>query len=291
MSLMKSLARVAAGVLVAKGMSTMMKNRNQSQTASGSRNSRRTGGGLLDQITRGTQSGQSGGGLGGLLGGILGGSTSASGAGTGRRYGGPNSNGASGGLGGILDQLSGGGAATRGQSGGGLGDLLGGLLGGAAGGAAAGSLARKGSQQQNDASFGELLNDSLSTGGEPEIAPTAEQNALAGLMLRAMIQAAKADGKIDDAEKERLMGELGDLDDEERQFVREQMAAPVDAEALAREVPQGLGPQVYMMSVMAIDFDSQEEAQYLHKLAQALGLQPQTVNQIHEQVGVQNLYS
>ena len=46
-----------------------------------------------------------------------------------------------------------------------------------------------------------------------------------------------------------------------------------------------------MISVMAIDFDSQEEAQYLHKLAQALGLQPQTVNQIHEQVGVQNLYS
>lgn len=294
MSLMKSLARVAAGVLVAKGMSTMMKNRNQSQTASGSSNSRRTGGGLLDQITRGTQSG-SGGGLGDLLGGLLGGSTTASTAGTGRRYGGPNSGGASGGLGGILDQISGGGAGTRGtqsgQSGGGLGDLLGGLLGGAAGGAAAGSLARKGSQQQNDASFGELLNDSLSNGGEPEIAPTPDQNAMAGLLLRAMIQAAKADGKIDDAEKERLMGELGDLDDEERQFVREQMAAPVDAQALAREVPDGMGPQVYMMSVMAIDFDSQEEAQYLHKLAQALGLQPQTVNQIHEKIGVQNLYS
>jgi uncharacterized membrane protein YebE (DUF533 family) len=291
MSLMKSLARVAAGVLVAKGMSAMMKSRSQSQTASGSGNSRRTGGGLLDQITRGTQSGGSGGGLGDLLGGILGGSTGGN-AGTGRRYGGPNSSGATGGLGGILDQISGGGATTRGgQSGGGLGDLLGGLLGGAAGGAAAGSLARKGSQQQNDASFGELLNDSLTTGGEPEIAPTPEQNALAGLMLRAMIQAAKADGKIDDAEKQRLMGELGDLDDEERQFVREQMAAPVDAQGLAREVPEGLGPQVYMISVMAIDFDSQEEAQYLHKLAQALGLQPQTVNQIHEQVGVQNLYS
>ena len=296
MSLMKSLARVAAGVLVAKGMSTMMKNR--TQTASGGAGqSRRSGGGLLDQITRGTQSGGgAGGGLGDLLGGILGGSAGAGGAGSGRRYGGPNSGGATGGLGGILDQISGGNAgARRGQAGGGLGDLLGGLLGGAvggaAGGAAAGSLANRGSQQQNDASFGELLNDSLSTGGEPEIAPTPEQNAVAGLLLRAMIQAAKADGKIDDAEKERLLGELGDLDEEERQFVREQMAAPVDAAALAREVPEGLGPQVYTMSVMAIDFDSQEEAQYLHKLAQALGLQPQTVNQIHEQVGVQNLYS
>ncbi|MDO5642781.1 MAG: tellurite resistance TerB family protein, partial [Paracoccus sp. (in: a-proteobacteria)] len=110
------------------------------------------------------------------------------------------------------------------------------------------------------------------------------------LMLRAMIQAAKADGKIDEAEKTRLMSELGELDEEERQFIREEMAAPVDAEALARQVPEGFGPQVYLMSLMAIDFDSPEEARYLHQLAQALGLQPQVVNQIHEQVGAQNLY-
>ena len=298
MSLMKSLARVAAGVLVAKGMSAVIKNASASRSgqtagqASGTQ-SRRSGGGLLDQIVQGTQGSSqgpsSGGGLGDILGQVLGGSTAAGGAGTGRRYGGPNSTGATGGLGGILDQL--GGSTRGGQSGGGLGDLLGGLLGGAAGGAAGGALASRGSQQSNDASFGELLNDSLINKGEPEVAPTPEQNAMAGLMLRAMIQAAKADGKIDDTEKERLMGELGELDDEERQFIREQMAAPIDAAALAREVPKGMEPQVYLMSVMAIDFDSQDEAQYLHKLAQAMGLSPQVINQIHQQVGVQNLYS
>ena len=63
------------------------------------------------------------------------------------------------------------------------------------------------------------------------------------------------------------------------------------AAALAREVPKGMEPQVYLMSVMAIDFDSQDEAQYLHKLAQAMGLSPQVINQIHQQVGVQSLYS
>ncbi|WBU57085.1 tellurite resistance TerB family protein [Paracoccus sediminicola] len=278
MSLMKTLARVAGGVILAKGLSSVMKNNGQSQAGT---RSRRTGGGLLDQLTRGSQSGS--GGLGDMLGGLLGGSTG--GAGSGSRYGGPNSAGASGGLGGILDQVTGGG---RGSSAGGLGGLLGGMLGG---GAAAGTLAKRGSQQSNDASFGELLNDSLARNDEPEVAPTEEQNAVAGLMLRAMIQAAKADGKIDEAEKERLTGELGDLDEEERQFIREQMAAPVDAQALARDVPKGLEPQVYLMSVMAIDFDSQEEAQYLHQLAQALGLQPQVINQIHDQIGVQNLYS
>ena len=295
MSLMKSLARVAAGVLVAKGMSAVIKNASASRSGQTTgTQSRRSGGGLLDQILQGGQSAQgtsSGGGLGDILGQVLGGGT-ASGAGTGRRYGGPNSTGASGGLGGILDQLGGSrGGQSGGASGGGLGDLLGGLLGGAAGGAAGGALASRGSQQSNDASFGELLNDSLINKGEPEVAPTPEQNAMAGLMLRAMIQAAKADGKIDESEKERLMGELGDLDDEERAFIREQMAAPIDAAALARETPKGMEPQVYLMSVMAIDFDSQEEAQYLHKLAQALNLQPQVINQIHQQVGVQNLYS
>ena len=167
------------------------------------------------------------------------------------------------------------------------------VLGGAAAGGMLGDLlrgpARHGSQPQNDRSFGELFNDSLATQDEPEVAPTPEQNAVAGLMLRAMLQAAKSDGKIDDAEKQRLLSQIGDLDDEDRQFIRDQMAAPVDAQALARDVPKGLETQVYMMSLLAIDFDHEDEARYLRELAQALGLQRDAVNDVHEQVGVRNL--
>lgn len=300
MSLMKSLARVAAGVMLAKGVGSIMNRRQQGGTAS----SRQTGGGILgDLLNAGTggaarQTTSSGGGLGDILGQVLGGGA-AGGAGTGRRYGGPNSAGAQGGLGGILDSLTGGsGRTTRGSSTGGLGDLLGGLTGGAAAGGLGGILggmlggqAQRGAQAQNDATFGEIFNDSLARQDEPEVAPTAEQNAVAGLMLRAMIQAAKADGKIDAAEKERLMGQLGDLDDADRAFIREQMAAPVDAQALAREVPRGLEAQVYMMSLMAIDFDNRTEAEYLNSLAQAMGIDKQTANAIHEKVGVQNLYA
>lgn len=324
MSLMKTLARVAAGVMLAKGIGTVMKNAQGSGSGSQSRipSSRQTGGGILGDLlgnNTGQRSGEptsrrgSSGGLGDILGQVLGGGAAA-GAGSGRRYGGPNSTGAQGGLGGILDnltnqarnsrggssggglgdilgQLTGGSKTRSGSSGGGLGDILGSVLGGAAGAGAADALSRKGSQQNNDASFGELFNDSLQRGDEPEVAPTPEQNAVAGLMLRAMIQAAKSDGKIDDAEKQRLTSELGELDEEERQFIREQMAAPVDPQALAREVPSGLEAQVYLMSLMAIDFDSKAEAEYLHSLAQGLGLNQQVVNQIHEQVGVQNLYA
>ena len=317
MSLMKSLARAAAGVMLAKGVGTMMRQAQQGQPAS-----RRAGsGGILGDLMNagmggamggalggamGGSAGRGGGGLGGILGQVLAGGQPTS-VGRGRPYGGPNSRGAAGGLGGILDGLTGGmGGVSRtgsaGGMGGGLGGLLGGLAGGAAGGAAAGSLggllggllegpAQRGAQPQNDASFGEVFNDALARQDEPEVAPTPEQNAVAGLMLRAMIQAAKSDGKIDDAEKERLMGQMGDLDDEDRAFIREQMAAPVDAQSLAREVPKGLEAQVYLMSLMAIDFDNRIEAEYLNGLAQALGIDRQAVNQIHQQVGVQDLYA
>ncbi|MBU3029603.1 tellurite resistance TerB family protein [Paracoccus marinaquae] len=299
MSLMKTLARVAAGVILAKGVGAMMQSQRQgrSNPGTGTTSRRGSGGGLLDDLLAG---GTSGGSLNETLGQVLGGRRNP---GTGSRYGGQRSAGAQGGLGGILDSLTGGsgglgdvlGRAGVGRPGtradGGLGDLLGGLLGGAAAGTAAGGLARRGSQASNDASFGELFNDAISTGEEPEVAPTPEQNAVAGLMLRAMIQAAKSDGKIDEEEKQRLLGHLGDgLDDEERRFIGEQMAAPIDPQALAREVPQGLEPQVYLMSLMAIDFDNQREAEYLHGLAQALGIDPQIVNRIHQQVGVTQLY-
>lgn len=309
MSLMKTLGRVAAGVILAKGLGAAMQQRQQGrpgqipQTRSG-------GGGLLgDLFGNNTAPGQ-GGSLNDMLGQVLGGGR----PGTGSRYGGPQSRGAQGGLGGLLDsltnkartgggsgsgglgdllgQLSGGTKTRSAGSGGGLGDLLGGLLGGAAAGGVAGGLARKDSQPTNDASFGELFNDAVVNKGEPEVAPTPEQNAVAGLMLRAMIQAAKSDGTVDEAEKQRLLGKLGeDLDDEERQFIRDQMAAPVDPESLAREVPKGLESQVYLMSLLAIDLDHEDEARYLDRLARALNLDRPAVNQIHDEVGVTKLYN
>ncbi|QFG37993.1 uncharacterized membrane protein YebE (DUF533 family) [Paracoccus pantotrophus] len=307
MSLMKSLARVAAGVMLAKGIGTMMKNAQNRPPSGGGRSS----GGLLDELF-GNNTGQAGdrrsgsGGLGDMLGQVLGGrSGGATVVGGGAPYGGPNSSrhtgAAQGGLGGLLDQLTGGRGSTGsgvlgGAAAGGLGGVLGDLLGGRGAqpqghAPQAGGLAQKDAQPQNDASFGELFNEALASGDEPTTAPTPEQNALAGLMLKAMIQAAKSDGEIDENEKAKLMAEFGELDDEERAFIREQMTAPVDAEALAREVPQGFGPQVYLMSLMAIEFDNRKEAEYLHRLAQGLGLDKETVNGIHQKVGVINLYA
>ena len=274
MSLMKTLAKVAVGVAVAKGASAMMR-----RSAEGGGSAAGAGGlgGLLGGLAGGSAGNarSASGGLEDMLGGLLGGARGGS-------------SGAPGGLGGLLEQLGG----ATGDTGG-----LGGLLGGLAGAAGAGGLMDqlggkvRNRPERNDQSFGAVLNSQFDATPEPEIEPSQEQEAAAGLMLAAMIQAAKSDGTFDEAEKAKLLDRLGDVDAEEAAFVQAQMQAPVDADAIVRQTPQGMGPQVYAMSVLGIDLDTQQEAQYLHQLAQGYGMSPSEVNNIHSQLGVPTLYN
>lgn len=293
MSLLGTLAKVAIGVALAKGMQAVT---NRASAGGGSAGNAGTGG-LFGGVNSSSSKngGRNTGGLGDMMGSVLGGKSGTRSGGT--------AAGEMGGLGGMLEQLgrSGGGTSrrTRPKSGGGIGDVLGSLLGGgaAAGGLGGllGSLTGGGSASTaapaNDRSFGDVLNSSFNNQGEPDVEPTADQNAVAALMLRAMIQAAKADGEIQEAEKQKLLGNLGDVSDAEMAFVQAEMAKPVDIAALVLQIPDGLEQQVYTMSVMAIDLDSAVEAQYLHDLATALAIDKAGVNDIHAQLGVPALYS
>lgn len=317
MSLMGTLARVAVGIAVAKGVSSMMGKKATAGTggagsggAFGGPNSPgRPGGGLEDMMgevlggKRGgtTQASAPQGGTGGGIGDLLKELGGYAPGGTGQTHGGGQVGRSAGGGGGLDDLI---GSLGGGQGGGGLGDLLGGLLGGTqgkagqAGGGSLGDLlggllggAMGGAASGGGGGFGDLLNQSLGNRGEPDATPTPQQNAAAGLMLVAMIQAAKADGKVDAAEQKKLLGNLGDVTPEEKRFVEAQLAAPLNPDGLARQVPQGLEAQVYMMSLMAIDLDNQNEAQYLHRLATAMGIDKQMVNHIHAQAGAPALYA
>lgn len=302
MSLMKTLAKVAVGVAVAKGAQSMMRSSKNGASQAGGL------GGLLGGLTGGSGgTSQQAGGLQDMLGGLLGGAQGGTG-------------GATGGLGGLLEQLGGGGGATSGglggllgglaggggsaQQGGGLGGLLGGLtgggggglgglLGGLAGAAGAGGIAKSMAQRpaESSANFGAVLNSHFDATPQAPIEPSQDQEAAAALMLAAMIQAAKSDGTFDEAEKDKLLGQLGDVDAEEAAFVQAQLQAPVDVDALVSQTPNGLGAQVYAMSVLGIDLDTQAEAQYLHKLATAYGMKPADVNDIHTQMGIPSLYT
>ncbi|MEM6407936.1 MAG: tellurite resistance TerB family protein [Pseudomonadota bacterium] len=203
----------------------------------------------------------------------------------------------SGGLGKAMEQMKGAGAdaLNRAQTGGagGLSDIMGRLGGG---GAAAGGLGGLGgllgglaATRSGDAGNGTSLEDLLSRDNPPEEPPAEES---AGLMIRAMVMAARCDGEIDANERETLMATIGeDATPQDMDFVRAAMDAPVDAQALASDTPQGMETQVYSMSLMAIEPDHPAEAKYLHELATALGIGQATVNEIHDSFGVQRLYS
>ncbi len=109
----------------------------------------------------------------------------------------------------------------------------------------------------------------------------------AKLMLRAMIQAAKADGDIDEAEKAAILDKLGDdISAEERAFVQEQLAAPLDVAGLAADVGPMMAEQVYATSLASVRIDSTAEVAYMNQLATALGLSEEARNRIHARMGL-----
>ena len=290
MSLGKTLLKVAIGVVIAKGVSSLTKG-----TSGGTSGTTTAGRGTrLDTRTQG--------GLEDMMGDILGSGRSSgrSAPGQGRTRTQPETGmdvGTGGGLGDLLEQLSGQKRSSPRATApkGGLDDLLGELLGGG----------RTTSQREvapqprtGTGGVGDLLDQVLADkpggglGSRPISLPEPErEEALsAALMLRAVIQAVKCDGDLDDAERERLMQAMGEASQREVQAVQAELQRPVDVQGLARAVPAGLEPQVYMVSLMAIDLNSRAEADYLHELASALDLSPDMVNAMHDKAGATRLY-
>ncbi len=224
-------------------------------------------------IAKGVQSfrrggtGSSGGGIGGMISGMLGGGTAAQNPGTGTRYG---QGGDQTGLGNIMDDVLGKGASTRAPRRnaptGGLNDLIIGGAGGALGG--------------------------LFGGTGPTSQPEPQDETLqAALLLRCMIMAAKSDGDLDADEKTKLMEAVGDAHKSEIDFINSELAAAVDVDSLARQVPNGMEEKAYLVSLMSINLDQRAEAEYLDKLAKALELTETDVNAIHEKAGAPKIYN
>lgn len=190
------------------------------------------------------------------------------------------------------------GALTGMLGSGGAASALGGLLGGSGGSAGGGlggllnSLSGSSSQQsQGGGGIGDLLSSFGDDSASTKVQATTEQNQQAEILLRAMLNAAKSDGEIDKAEQARIIKHLDDVSPEEEQFLKTELSSPLDTDGFIRSVPRGMEQQVYLMSLSAIDLDSKVEAQYLHQLAQGLGIEQQVCNAIHDQVGAPKLYS
>ena len=192
---------------------------------------------------------------------------------------------AGGGLGGLLGSVLGGGQQQ--SSGGGLGGLLGSVLGG-------GSAPEPAQQPAGQGVLGGLLGSVLGGGAAPQVEPAAHAaaNQQAEIIVRAMINAAKSDGRIDDTEKQKIVEGLGaEVSQEEIAFVQNEFNQPLDAAAFAASVPREMAGQIYALSLTSIELDSQNEAQYLGQLAQGLGISPAICNQIHEQMGAPKIFN
>jgi uncharacterized membrane protein YebE (DUF533 family) len=234
--------------------------------------------------------------------------------------GGMPAGGAGGGLlGGILGAVTNGlgsAAQSPGQAGG-LGALVGSLMGGGKGAVQGGMLAvlasvamkaiQSAGQEQQGGGGGLLSgfpgvgaaggNTGPWSGGnmplgmrEPE--NKAEEEALestAQLVLKGMINAAKSDGHISPEEMQRIVGKLQEsgADAGLQQWVMQEMQAPLNVQAFAAEMPnQEVAAQVYAASLLSVEVDTDAEKAYLQQFADAAGLHPLVVGQIHQTLGV-----
>src|SRR5512139_3256096 len=118
-------------------------------------------------------------------------------------------------------------------------------------------------------------------------AQTREQEAV--LLIRAMIAAANADGTIDQAERSRILGQLQRLylTPEEQSFIVQELLAPANLDAIVREVrTTDVAKQVYAVSLLAIEVDTDAERAYMKTLAERLGLDETTIRAIQQGMGI-----
>jgi len=206
----------------------------------------------------------------------------------------------SGGLGGLLGGLLKGTSTGNASAGGGLGDLLGGL-GGMLGGTTGTRPAQGRSGGMNYAALASLgmaaFQAYQSWQRQQASAPQqaiqtvdqlegAQAEAHSHGVLRALIAAAKADGKIDEQEQQMISAEIGRHTDDTQlqQWLDAEVAKPLDAADFAEYAHDpALASEIYLASVMLVDDQQDAERNYLDDLAGQLQIDPQLQLHLEQQ--------
>ncbi|MGY3942565.1 tellurite resistance TerB family protein [Aeromonas tecta] len=111
-------------------------------------------------------------------------------------------------------------------------------------------------------------------------------DARATLLVRAMVAAARADGHIDDAERQKIQQYLTEQGQSDAaRWIEAELARPLDPQALAREVTDmEQATEVYLASLLTVEVDHFMERGYLDELARALKLDDNLKASIERQV-------
>lgn len=133
----------------------------------------------------------------------------------------------------------------------------------------------------------ELLPAPANSNFLPADSDTAARESLGLALIRAMIAAARADGKFDAKESQAVFERIqaAQIDTEEEALLIEEMNHPADMDAIVRaaRTPE-CAAEIYTASLLAIDVDHPAENAYLAMLAARLKLPAQLVTELHRQV-------
>lgn len=113
----------------------------------------------------------------------------------------------------------------------------------------------------------------------------AEQHSQA--ILQALVAAAKADGHVDDRERQLIEGEFSKLNNDQslQTWLSAELNKPLDPAAVARaaSTPE-MAAEMYLASVLMVDQEHFMERAYLNELARQLQLDPVLQQELEAQV-------
>ena len=194
-------------------------------------------------------------------------------------------------------------AASPAQAGG-LGAVLGSLLGGG-GSSVAGAVKGGALAMLAGVAYKALTNAGqgaeggsapVFSGGAVPVGMTAAQTPAdhqvlantAELVIKGMINAAKADGEVSADEITRIVGKLKEagMTGDTEAWIMKELRQPLDLDAFAAAIPnQEVAAQVYAASLLAIEVDTPQERAYLSELATKTGLDAAVVQNIQQTLG------
>jgi uncharacterized membrane protein YebE (DUF533 family) len=116
---------------------------------------------------------------------------------------------------------------------------------------------------------------------------SAGQQALGLTLVRAMIAAARSDGRLDAQESQAIFQRIEalGLDPESQSLLVAEMGRPIDMDAIvASATSPEIAAEIYVASLLAIDPDTKAEQSYLAMLAARLNMQPELAAELRRQV-------
>lgn len=117
--------------------------------------------------------------------------------------------------------------------------------------------------------------------------PPAEIESHSQAILKALIAAAKADGHVDDRERQVIEGEFSRLDaaPEVRQWLQAELQKPLDPAEVARAASSPeMASEMYLASLLAVDEQNFMERAYLDELARQLKLDDGLKTRLEQQM-------